>query len=234
MKVLQRIGMLLLLFSQLAIYGFAQKDVITTNASPSLPVNGAQAITQAIGDPSAVAADGSGGFFFSSLRQHRIYRVAADGSIRLSAGVGSYGYSGDGEPASAAQLSSPYGVAVDSAGNLYIADTGNHRIRKVTTTGIISTVAGNGTEGSSGDGGLVATAAQLTNPWAIAVDTAGNLYTTDSGNYIVPNVTPAGSYKMDFTNSRIRKVTPADVIDNQFAPRPQKLLVAPDYPLIMV
>src|ERR1019366_2232004 len=84
------------------------------------------------------------------------------------------GFEGDGGLATAAQLRGPAGVAVDAAGNLFIADTANNRIRKVSASGIITTVAGNGTAGSSGDGGL-ATAAQLSAPAGVAVDTAGNL-----------------------------------------------------------
>jgi len=95
-------------------------------------VNGAQAITQAIDNPGTVAADGAGGFYVSSPHQNRVYRVAANGSTSLIAGVGSRGYSGDGGPAIAAQLICPMDVALDSAGNFYIADMGNHRIRKVT------------------------------------------------------------------------------------------------------
>ena len=89
-------------------------------------------------------------------------------------------YGGDNGPATSAQLASPLGVAVDSAGNLYIADTDNHRIRKV-SNGVITTVAGNGTAGFSGDNGP-ATSAQLNYPAGVAVDSAGNLYIADTDN----------------------------------------------------
>ncbi len=87
-------------------------------------------------------------------------------------GNGTYGYSGDSGQATSAELYNPYDVTIDSAGNLYIADSGNDRIRKVTPTGIITTVAGNGVHGSSGDGGQ-ATSAMLNEPYGVAVDSAG-------------------------------------------------------------
>jgi sugar lactone lactonase YvrE len=172
----------------LALCGFSQPGIITTYVGPGLPVNGAQAMTQAIDMPGGIAADAAGGFYVSSQTQNRIYRVAADGSISLKAGVGSNGFSGDGGPATAAQLDHPTAVAVDSAGNLYISELWNNRIRKVTPKGRISRVAGNGTKGFSGDGGL-ATAAQLNDPHGVAVDSAGNLYIADSGNHRIRKVT---------------------------------------------
>jgi trimeric autotransporter adhesin len=199
-KVYQRIGLLLFLFSQWALYGFAQSGIITTYAGAGHPANGTQGTMYAIGYPRAVAADGKGGFYIACPDLNKIYGVAADGSIRLTAGIGTIGYSGDGGPATAAQLDRPHGVAVDSAGNLYIADSRNHRIRRVTPAGIISTVAGNGKEGSSGDGGQ-ATKAKLSWPSAIAADSAGNLYILHSN----PN------YK-DLPAGTVRKVTAAGII----------------------
>ena len=113
----------------------------------------------------------------------------ADGwTIETVAGGSSY--SGDGGPAVAAQLSSPYGVALDGAGNLFIADTSNQRIRKVDAAGRISTVAGDGTRGYGGDGGPAA-AAQLFWPQHVALDGAGNLYIADWGNDRIRRLTPA-------------------------------------------
>ncbi len=107
-------------------------------------------------------------------------------TISTVAGNGTSGSSGDGGPATAAELDWPYGVAVDASGNLYIADPSNSRIRKV-SNGVITTVAGSGTDGFSGDGGP-ATAAQLRAPYSVAVDTSGNLYILDSGNSRVRKV----------------------------------------------
>jgi trimeric autotransporter adhesin len=193
MKISRRIRLLVFIFPLLTLNGFAQSRIINTYAGPGPLVNGAPAVTQTLDNPYGVAADGAGGFYFSSPSQHRVYGVAVDGSIRFVAGANSSGYSGDGGPATAAQLDSPYGVAVDSAGNLYIADAYNHRVRKVSTAGVISTVAGIGVGGYSGDGGP-AIAAQLYYPINVAVDSAGNVYIAD------------------FVNARIRMVTAGGVI----------------------
>jgi len=107
-------------------------------------------------------------------------------------GLGGPGFSGDGGPATSAQLNFPEGLAVDSGGNLYIADTDNHRIRKVDTTGTISTVAGTGTRGSSGSGGA-ATSAELSDPVGVALDSNGNLYIADS--YGISQVDTSGNLR---------------------------------------
>ena len=137
--------------------------------------------TQAqLGYPQGVAADGAGNLYISDFRNNRIRKVdAATGTISTIAGTGEWGYSGDGGPATQAQLGYPQGVAVDGAGNLYISDSRNNRIRKVdAATGTISTIAGSGEWGYSGDGGP-ATQAQLGYPEGVTVDGAGNLYIAD-------------------------------------------------------
>jgi hypothetical protein len=111
-------------------------------------------------------------------------------TITTVAGDGKQGFSGDGGPATSAMIFNAHGIAVDSSGNLYIADTDNWRIRKVSTSGIISTVAGKGTEGFSGDGGA-ATSAELY-PWGVALDPSGNLYIADGRNYRVRKVSTSG------------------------------------------
>ena len=186
-KTLFLTRLLLVAFVHLSSQAFAQ--TITTIAGPGPPADGSRAVIHAIDNPSYVASDGAGGFYVASSTQHRVYRVTADGTLFLVAG--SYaGYGGDGAAATAAQLHSPLGVAVDTAGNLYIADSGNNRIRKVTTTGVISTLAGNGTAGYSGDG-LPATLAQLS-PQTVAVDQAGNLYFSDYFSFRIRKVNAAG------------------------------------------
>jgi uncharacterized protein (TIGR03437 family) len=107
------------------------------------------------------------------------------------AGNGTAGFSGDNGPPTSAQLSNPYGVAIDSAGNVYIGDSGNNRVREV-SNGLIATVAGNGAFGFSGDNGP-ATNAQLSNPYGVAIDSAGNLYIGDAGNSRIRVLTPVSS-----------------------------------------
>jgi hypothetical protein len=120
-----------------------------------------------------------------------LVNYAQTGYITTFAGTGALGYSGDGGPAVEARLNAPIGVIADAAGNIYISDFGTNVIRKVSSTGIISTVAGNGTSGYMGDGGP-ATAAGLQEPEGMAVDATGNLYIADDRNNVIRKVTPAG------------------------------------------
>jgi len=132
--------------------------------------------------PYDVAIDSSGNLYIADTFNHRIRKVNTGGTITTVAGTGSYGYSGDGGAATSAKLYYPRGVATDSAGSFYIADNLNHRIRKVNTGGTITTVAGTGSAGYSGDGGA-ATDAKLNNPYGVAIDSAGNLYIADKENH---------------------------------------------------
>ena len=138
-----------------------------------------------------LAVDSADNLYISDSFNNRIRKVTPGGVISTVAGNGSDGFGGDGGLASAASLSLPFAVAVDRTGNLYIADSGNSRIRKVTPGGVISTVAGSGIEGYSDDGGL-ATSAALYLPLGIALDGAGNLYISDSLTNRVRKVTPGG------------------------------------------
>src|SRR5438094_138552 len=135
--------------------------------------DGGPAINAQLSDPRGVAVDGAGNLFIADSGNYRIRKVSASGTITTVAGNGCYRFSGDGGPASNAGLSA-FGVAVDSAGNLFIADTYNSRIRKVSSSGIITTVAGNGGFGFSGDGGP-AINARLYFSSGVALDKAGNL-----------------------------------------------------------
>ncbi|HEX8153805.1 MAG TPA: hypothetical protein VF698_11800 [Thermoanaerobaculia bacterium] len=134
-------------------------------------------------DSSGVAVDAAGNVYFAEPGRHRIRKFDTAGNLTTVAGTDSVaGFSGDKGPAVNARLNGPSGVAVDRAGNVYIADTANHRIRRVDAqTGIITTIAGNGTSGFAGDHGPAA-AAMLNNPSSLAVDDAGIVYIADSGN----------------------------------------------------
>ena len=154
--------------------------------------DGGPAVAAQLNFPESVVLDRAGNLYFADTWSNRIRRVDASGTITTIVGIGSRGYSGDGGPAVAAQLNHPVGVAVDGSGNIYIADTGNHRIRRVDSTGTISTIAGIGEEGSSGDEGP-AVAAQLSYPIRIALDGAGNVYIADSGNHRIRRVDGSGT-----------------------------------------
>jgi uncharacterized protein (TIGR03437 family) len=136
------------------------------------------AVDAAIGSPSAVATDTSGNVYFISSGNNRVFEVNLDGVLTTVAGTSVAGYSGDGGLATNAGLNGPTGLAIDSAGNLYIADSGNGRVRRVSSSGIITTVAGNGSGGYSGDGGPAIDAG--ISPGGLAIDGSGNLYMYDT------------------------------------------------------
>jgi hypothetical protein len=164
----------------------AATGVITTvagNGSGVYSGDGGPATSAGLVAPGEVIADSVGNLYITDYNGGRIRKVAAgSGIITTVAGNGTLGYSGDGGPATSAELHYPGGVGIDSAGNLYIADQYSDRVRKVSaTTGIITTVAGNGTQGYSGDGGP-ATSAELYYPGTIAIDSANNLYFSDQFN----------------------------------------------------
>ena len=136
--------------------------------------------------------DAAGNLYIDDWSNSRIRKVNTSGIISTIAGGGSLGYNGDGIPATTAWLNYPNDVAVDAVGNVYIADRANYRIRKINTSGIISTFAGVGVSGHTGDGGL-ATLAQISEPWGLDIDAAGNLYIADrTNNNCIRKVTPAG------------------------------------------
>ncbi len=147
-----------------------------------MPVDGSSALTQDFGN-SSIALDGTGGLYVSSSTRNQIYRITADGILRIIAGTGFAGFSGDGGPAGGAKLSAPAGIAADAHGNVYFADSYNHRVRKITPDGKIMTVAGDGVADFGGDGGP-ASSAHLYYPIHVAVDGAGTLYIADNSHRV--------------------------------------------------
>jgi sugar lactone lactonase YvrE len=157
--------------------------------------DGGQASNAQLNGPRGVSVDQSGRIYIADWRNHAIRKVDTTGIITTVAGTGTgtvSGYSGDGGQASSAKLFNPYGVSVDQSGRIYIVDTGNHAVRMVDTTGIISTVAGTGTvSGFSGDGGQ-ASSAKLFRPIGSSVDQSGRIYVADYGNHAIRMVDTTG------------------------------------------
>lgn len=141
--------------------------------------------------PRAVAHDASGNVYLSDTEYHRVLKVSPRGAVTTYAGNGSRGFAGDGGRANAAQLDSPAGIAFDDAGRLYIADTNNNRIRRVSLDGLIETVAGTGDARFGGDGDR-ALAADLNQPTGLAFDRSGNLYIADTMNQRIRRMKPNG------------------------------------------
>ncbi|MEW6203079.1 MAG: fibronectin type III domain-containing protein [bacterium] len=193
--------------------------------------------------PVRVAVDSSGNVYVADLNNHSIRKITSVGDVTTFAGSGTNGFA-DGTGTSA-QFTSPWGIAVDSAGNVYVADTGNHRIRKITPAGVVTTLAGSGTAGYADGTGA---SAQFNNPEGVAVDSSGNVYVADTTNERIRKITPAGDvttlagsgtqgfadgtgtsaqfftpsgitidsagtlYVADVDNNRIREITPAGVV----------------------
>ncbi len=180
------------LFAQNTITTFAGTEYIFAG-------DGKSALSAPLGLVAGIALDGSGNPVFPDPGNCVVLRLNPNGSVTVLAGNGLQSYSGDGGPATSAALNAPQAVAFDTAGNLYIADTGNNRIRMVTPAGIISTVAGNGLTTFAGDGGP-AVQASLSLPEAIAIDSSNIIYIADLIE------APAG------TAGRIRRITPDGTI----------------------
>jgi sugar lactone lactonase YvrE len=167
--------------------------------------DGGLAVNATLSYPGGLAVDSAGDIFIADTEDNVVREILTNGNIVRVAGDGTAGYSGDGGPATSAELDSPQSVAVDASGDLFIADTYNNVIREV-KNGTITTFAGNGIAGYAGDNGP-ATSAELTMPSGVAVDALGNVYIADSGNNVVRRVsttgtitTVAGDYALDQSN----------------------------------
>ena len=154
--------------------------------------DGAAAKSAALNTPVFVASDAAGNVYIADQNNNRIRKVNLQGVITTFAGNGAAGFSGDGGPATSASFFNPVRVIADAAGNLYIADQSNHRVRKVDSSGIVSTFAGSGSAGFSGDGSA-ATSAALNNPTALALNASGNLYISDQFNHRIRRVGTSGN-----------------------------------------
>ena len=158
--------------------------------------DGGQAASSAVNLPNhRVAFDSAGNFYFAEQGNHKVRKVnILTGVMTTVAGNGTAGSTGDGGLATSAKLNGPADVFIDSSNNIYVADGGNNKIRKVTaSTGYISTVVGNGTAGSTGDGGAPLSA-ELSNPQGVTLDSAGNIYIGDAGNNKIREVTKSTGY----------------------------------------
>jgi sugar lactone lactonase YvrE len=173
------------------VFRLDQNGIVTRvagNSRTGYSGDGGPALSAMFNTASGLAVDAAGNVYVADLLNRRLRKVSPAGIVTTVAGTGVFGYSGDGGPASGANLNGPSNVAVDNSGNLYIVD--GARIRKISTAGIITTVAGNGLYGFSGDGGP-ATMAELS-PYGVAADGKGNIYISDDGNLRVRMVSPAG------------------------------------------
>src|SRR5580658_9228323 len=165
---------------------------LSTVAGSDMVGDGGAAVASQLDQPEGMVVDSAGNLYIADAANARVRKVSPAGIITTIAGTGQPGFSGDNGPAGSAQLNQPYGVALDSSGNLYIADFGNQRVRRVATGGTITTVAGNGQTGSNGDGGP-ATSAQMLSPRNLAIDPAGDIYVSEFVGHSVRRIATDGT-----------------------------------------
>jgi hypothetical protein len=185
----------------LCLSGFSIFTLVTNAQSPAIITvagsgisgysgDGMSATSATMKNNTSVAVDAVGNIFIADYYGNRVRKVSTSGIITTVAGNGMAGYTGDGVAATATELNNPQNIIVDGIGNIFIADYLNNRVRLVDTSGIISTIVGNGTLGYSGDGSA-ATLAQLNNPVCLALDESGNLFIADEFNNVIRKVSPA-------------------------------------------
>jgi sugar lactone lactonase YvrE len=180
-------------FGNYRIRKITPSGLITTIAGGGTStVDGVPATTAKLGPLRSITLDGSGNIYFTELGPHRVRRINTSGILNTIAGGNNIGaFSGDGGPAISAQFNNPSGIAVDASGNIYVADYSNNRIRMINSVGTVTTIAGIGTNGFSGDGGP-AISAQLSSPIGIVLGTSGNIIFTDYYNYRVREINSSG------------------------------------------
>jgi uncharacterized protein (TIGR03437 family) len=175
--------------------GFAQTpgtiQTVAGNGSQTSSGDGGPALQAGLNVPVDVYVDQAGNLFITDQFNNRIRKVAPNGTISTVAGTGVAGFSGDGGPAIDAEINTPTGIGGDNSGNLYIADVVNQRIRKVDSSGIITTFAGNGNKGYGGDGGL-AIDASFYNAVRVAIDPSGNVLVADQSDHRIRRIAPSG------------------------------------------
>ena len=186
-------------FTNSRIRKVSPAGIITTiagNGTPGFGGDGGPATAAIIQNPEKITVDGAGNIYFCDFYNQRIRKIDVSGIITTIAGTGAIGYTGDGGPATAATFWDPAGIALDAAGNIYICDEWNNRIRKINTAGIITTIAGNGPTGFmaggyGGDGGP-ALSAQINFPVGIGITAGGSIVFSDDGNQRIREISPAG------------------------------------------
>ncbi|MBL7895707.1 MAG: T9SS type A sorting domain-containing protein [Bacteroidia bacterium] len=167
-------------------------NTIAGNGVPGFSGDGGLATTANIREPWDVALDAIGNVYFADAGNHRIRKIDTGGIITTVAGIGTAGFSGDGGLASLAQLYSPQAIELDATGNIYVVEFGNNCVRKINSSGVITTIAGiGGLYGNTGDGGL-ATLAKLGNPRGLALDASGNIYVADYAFGTIRKINTAG------------------------------------------
>ena len=170
---------------------FSQADTIKNSIEQPEVSKAKLATTIKLNTPAGIAVTTDGNLYIADMKNHRVRKVDNRGIISTIAGDGTAGYYGDGGPAHLAQLNEPSGITFDNGGNLYIADSKNHVIRKVDKHGIITTLAGNNTPGYSGDNGP-ASNAQFNLPVQITIDSQDNFYITDQNNHVIRKINSQG------------------------------------------
>jgi sugar lactone lactonase YvrE len=175
----------------LCLVSAARAQVKVTTVAGGFINDNKPATSSLLQSPLGGRMDSKGNLYIADQYDHRLRKVSTSGVISTIAGNGISGFSGDGGPAASAKISFPVDVVIDSKGNILFSDSGNNRIRKISPTGIITTIAGTGVPGFSGDGGP-ATLAKLKGPSGLNLDSVGNLYLADHANQRIRRIDTAG------------------------------------------